>query len=201
VSLGHVRKQVKSLTQLLAPLPVPAMQNPAVPRELAAPPTTIKAMDSNSSLRPHDPRADQLGRGSFSSIREHDSDLVQTFSLSKVSSYTLDGESAFEEDTPLPTNSMVEIQFRPPVTQPSSKLHGYYVPADSFRGWKGIDIKGKLASKSFGDLQILRSGFTKQRSPPRRRGTCAPGDAPIERLPIEILGMCYICYPVPPRSS
>jgi hypothetical protein len=92
------------------------------------------------------------------------------------------GESAVEEEY-----TMIETHFRPPVTQPFSKLHGYWTPAESFQGWKGIDVKGKLASKSFGDLQMLNSAWPKQRALPRRRGTCAAGDAPFEKLPIEIL--------------
>jgi hypothetical protein len=168
-----------------------AMQGPVVRKESEAPPK-YKTMDGSPYLRPHDHRAEQLGRSSFSSIRENDSDLVQTFSLSKVSSYTHDGESAVEEDSSPNEHTMVEAQFRRPVTQPFSKLHGYWAPAESFQGWKGIDVKGKLASKSFGDLQILNLGFTKQKTvpPPRRRTTRAPGDAPIERLPIELLSKC-----------
>lgn len=81
---------------------------------------------------------------------------------------------------------MIETQFQPPITNPNSKLLGYWTPADSFKGWKGIQVKGKLASKSFGDLQVLRQVFT---NPPRpiKRGADRPGEAPIEKLPVEIL--------------
>jgi hypothetical protein len=36
-----------------------------------------------------------------------------------------------------------------------SMLHRFVRPCDSFKGWKGISIKGRIASKSFGDLNGL----------------------------------------------
>ncbi|KAK3944544.1 putative F-box protein [Diplogelasinospora grovesii] len=144
--------------------------------------------------RPSSP--DRLSRSSFSSIRENESTLTQTFTQSKVSSY-LTNEEAIDDPLPSPSRTsptsssplkMIQTQFQPPVTQPHSKLLGYWSPADSFKGWKEVQVKGKLASKSFGDLQMLNRCWT---SPPKkvakRGGRYQAGDAPIEKLPIEIL--------------
>ncbi|KAK4188797.1 putative F-box protein [Podospora australis] len=146
------------------------------------------------------PTPDRVSRSSFSSIRENESILPQTFSTTKISSY-LDQEAIDDLPSPSPTGStssndshdgltMIQTQFQPPVTNPHSKLLGYWTPADSFRGWKEIQVKGKLASKSFGDLQVLHQIFkdtTKQQQPVKRNGANRPGDAPIERLPAEII--------------
>ncbi len=151
---------------------------------------------------------DRVSRSSFSSIREHTSTLPQTFVHSKVSSY-IGADSSDEaidaddtDDLPpsppaTPSTSppvralnmlQTQTQFQPPVTHPNSRLLGYWTPADSFQGWKGIQVKGKLASKSFGDLQVLHQVFsTPPPRPAAKRGHNRPGDAPIERLPTEIL--------------
>ncbi|KAL2024055.1 hypothetical protein VTK56DRAFT_9835 [Thermocarpiscus australiensis] len=154
---------------------------------------------------------DRASRSSFSSIRENESALVQTFSRSKVSSYLgSDPDDALEDRPPTPTTShnssarpfnMIQTQFQPPVTQPHSKLLGHWTPVDSFKGWKGIQVKGKLASKSFGDLQVLHQVFS---TPPRptKRGANRPGEAPIERLPVEILSSIInlLALDVPPNG-
>ncbi|TPX10553.1 uncharacterized protein E0L32_008439 [Thyridium curvatum] len=146
---------------------------------------------------------ERLGRSSFSSIRERDDDLAQTFTSSKISSYNTPLEHAIDdssadEDTMLAT----QTQFAPPITQPSSRLHGYWAPPDSFKGWKGINVKGKLASKSFGDLQILNNAWKPAPSPPRVRGRAAPGEAIIEVLPIEILNniIGFLELDIPPNG-
>ena len=148
--------------------------------------------------RPSTP--DRVSRSSFSSIRENESIFPQTFSHSKISSYFgSDAEEAVEDRTPSPSPSpnhspgpfnMIETQFQPPITHPHSKLRGYWTPADSFKGWKGIQVKGKLASKSFGDLQVLHQVFANPPRPAKRAGANRPGDAAIERLPVEILSQC-----------
>ncbi len=148
---------------------------------------------------------DRLSRSSFSSIRETDSDLTQTFTSSKVSTY-LSPEEALDDSSPSPSASrsrspttatvghfgsrhkMVETQFLPPLTRPESRLHGYWVPADNFKGWKQINVRGKLASKSFGDLQVLNSVWSSEPQLPRRqRGRYAAGQSPFEKLPVELL--------------
>ncbi|KXJ86682.1 hypothetical protein Micbo1qcDRAFT_125745 [Microdochium bolleyi] len=98
--------------------------------------------------------------------------------------------------------------FQTPLTQPHSRLHGCWVPAvaaDSFQGWKAIDVKGKLASRSFGDLQSLKVVWSAPSTPkkPRSPGRPAPGSAPIERLPIEVLGPIIemLVLDVPPNGE
>ncbi|KXX74402.1 hypothetical protein MMYC01_209089 [Madurella mycetomatis] len=152
---------------------------------------------------------DRASRSSFSSIRENESTLPQTFSKTKISSY-FSSDEAVESTPPSPTESsstsarainMIQAQFQPPVTQPNSKLLGYWTPADSFKGWKGIQVKGKLASKSFGDLQVLHQVFN-QPTRPAKRGANRPGEAPIERLPVEILSAIInlLALDVPPNG-
>ncbi|KAL8296364.1 hypothetical protein RB597_005780 [Gaeumannomyces tritici] len=160
------------------------------------PSSNYKTMATDSSRHTSPERA---GRTSFSSIRENDEDLAQTFTASKVSSYTAPAdELALVDDDESPSapssaarGNMIEAQYFPPVTQPGSRLHGNWFPANGFKGWKQINVKGKLASKSFGDLQVLNVAWhatpTPQPTPKRRNGARSPGDAPIERLPVELL--------------
>lgn len=174
----------------------PAPQRTGVASLKATPSSDYKNMATDSSRHTSPERA---GRTSFSSIRENDADLAQTFTASKISSYSAatDDEVAVVDDEPPKASSsavrgnMIEAQYFPPVTRPGSRLHGNWFPADSFKGWKQINVKGKLASKSFGDLQVLNVAWhtspTPQPTPGRRNGVRSPGDAPIERLPVELL--------------
>ncbi|KAK1674343.1 leucine rich repeat domain-containing protein [Colletotrichum godetiae] len=149
-------------------------------------------MDSPEPHRPATP--EKNGRSSFSSIRENDSDLAQTFTSSKVSSYAqkatnavFDDSSASPSPIASPSLEMTEVQFMPPVTHPSSRLHGGWYPASSFKGWKQINVKGKTASKSFSDLQALHMSWSTP--PPSPKGNKPVNcRAPMERLPLEILG-------------
>lgn len=140
---------------------------------------------------------DSADRGSFSSIRETDSDLTQAFTLSKVSSYQVPEQAVEDLPSPPPMGTMVQAEFLPPLTQPNSKLHGYWFPSESFRGWKQINVRGKLASKSFGDLHMLNQSWN-QPSPRqplvRRLSGYNPGEAPFERLPIEVLSKCQHAF-------
>lgn len=144
---------------------------------------------------------DKSGRSSFSSVRENDSDLAQTFTSTKVSSYSRDTEVDDQEeavdDLPssldMATVTTTQTHFRPPLTRPNSKLHGGWLPAvaaDGFQGWKQIDVRGKTASRSFGDLQALRIVWSAPSTPSKATGPGRPlpGQAPIERLPLELLG-------------
>ncbi len=156
-------------------------------------------MDSSQSTRtlsPHSP--EDSSRSSFSSVRENDSDLVQVFTSTKVSSYSRPPEDALEDQaSPSAEMSTTVTQFMPPVTQPQSRLHGCWFPAvaaDGFKGWKQIDVKGRIASKSYGDLQALKMVWSPPATPPSQQrkesGRDVPGSAPIERLPLELLGEC-----------
>lgn len=80
-----------------------------------------------------------------------------------------------------------------PLTNPATNLHAFVCPADGFRGWKEIPVHGRLASRSFSDLRIFNNqGFTWEPKPirpaPKRTASrFAPGDAPFEKMPVEIL--------------
>lgn len=168
---------------------VPKRPDHSAEQGLKVPIVEYKTMARDTSVRPETP--DRASRSSFSSIRENSSDLAQTFTSSKISSLT-DSEEAVEDlspqDHPSQDNvDMVETRFCRPVTRPDSKLLGYIAPADSFTGWKQINVRGKLASKSFGDLQALNFSWTSTPKVPRKNGTYPPGEAPFERLPIELL--------------
>ncbi|KAF6841311.1 leucine rich repeat domain protein [Colletotrichum musicola] len=153
-------------------------------------------MDSPEPHRPATPEKD--GRSSFSSIRENDSDLAQTFTSSKVSSYAQKSIEAavFDSSSPSPSPSpiaspsldMGEVQFLPPVTHPNSRLHGGWYPATSFKGWKQINVKGKTASRSFSDLQALHMAWSTPPAAPKSKDKYIGGRAPMERLPLELLG-------------
>lgn len=154
-------------------------------------------MDSSHSthtLSFHSP--ENSSRSSFSSVRENDTDLVQAFTSTKVSSYERPPEEALEDQaSPSTEMSATSTQFLPPITQPQSRLHGCWFPAvaaDGFKGWKQIDVKGRIASKSFGDLQALKLVWSAPSTPPphqrKESGRALPGKAPIEMLPLELLG-------------
>jgi len=147
--------------------------------------------------RPSTP--EKHGRSSFSSIREESSGPAQTFTSSKVSSYIHANDEAIidsDDSASPPAIDMAEVQFLPPVTQPGSKLHGNWFPANNFRGWKQINVKGKTASRSFGDLQALHMAWSTPPAPKKEKNRYAHGHAPIEKLPIEILGTCNSAWPM-----
>jgi hypothetical protein len=132
--------------------------------------------------------SDTASRSSFSSVRENDDGLAQTFTRSKISSYTAQAHEDVFDETPSPSESSRAF-FQPPLTQPHSKLHQFLVPADSFKGWKQIPIKGKKASRSCEDLHKLHMTWSPPASPViQPASTNAVGSSPLERLPSEILG-------------
>jgi hypothetical protein len=83
-------------------------------------------------------------------------------------------------------------------------LHGFVCPCDGFRGWKGISVRGRVASKSFGDLKGLgmRWDWESENGVEDRmdrmdldekplvkiKGRWPAGQSPLESLPIELLG-------------
>lgn len=158
-------------------------------------------LDLSQTSQPTSSPRDKSSRSSFSSVRENDADLAQTFTSTKVSSYLHLPEAAVDSDGPEPDMATV-TQFMPPRTQPTSRLHGGWFPAvaaEGFQGWKQIDVKGRTASRSFGDLQALKlvwSSPAAVRSPPPVSPNAteppplrpSPGQSPIEKLPLELLG-------------
>lgn len=167
---------------------------------------------------------DREERTSFASFKEDRSAVAQSFLDSPVSSYAQYPDEAIEDgdsdqdsipSPPLPISTSApppEASTGPhspppdmstvisaPLTNPASSLHVFVCPADGFRGWKEIPVRGKMASRSFSDLRVFnKKGFTWEPTPkvkevarPRRPSTYPPGEAPIERLPTELLGTFF----------
>ncbi|PQE17008.1 leucine Rich Repeat domain-containing protein [Rutstroemia sp. NJR-2017a BBW] len=158
------------------------------------------------------PKSDRADRTSFSSVKENTAGIVQSFTDNKISSYLryeVDGnETAIDEGdsggslTP-PATDAVDHQRMGPLTNPHSALHGFVCPCEGFRGWKQIAVRGKIASKSYGDLKSLGMGWgwdsreeskvdsQSQLSTDKataKDGASIPGKSPIETLPTELLG-------------
>jgi hypothetical protein len=166
---------------------------------------------SNSKIPP---TTDRVDRTSFSSIKESRSGgVAQTFTDSKTSSYlrnqyTSAGHDEVDEDAILDdVSSGSKTPERKEVvsgmiTNPHSVLHGFVCPCDSFKGWKSISIKGRIASKSFGDLKGLGMRYDwetrgsdgmavdgeEKRQIVKIKGRYPPGKSPLEMLPMELLG-------------
>lgn len=145
---------------------------------------------------------EKAGRSSFSSIREDSCGPTQAFTATPISSLIqqFDNTSVISTDespdhtrspSPQTPDMTTEVQFVPPITKPNSKLQGTWFPADNFRGWKQINVKGKTASRSFGDLQALHMAWSTPPPPRKGRDRTPPGQAPIERLPLELLGAFF----------
>lgn len=133
---------------------------------------------------------EKTARSSFSSVREEDDGLhvAQTFTRSKVSSYTQANEEVFDES---PSLEISQPSFHAPLTQPHSRLHGIWVPADSFKGWREIPLKGKVASRSFENLRSLHMTWSPPPTPApvvKKPTSYVAGKSPIESLPSEVLG-------------
>lgn len=175
--------------------PTPATNAVAKNKKIAIPPTT-----------------ERIDRNSFSSVKEsHTSGIAQNFTDSKTSSYLRNSITSFtgEEDAILDDSSSTGVQTpeekvrgvkKGLMTNPASRLHGAVCPCDGFMGWKGIGIKGRMASKSFGDLKGLGNrwewetnggdvvmGATASKVK-IQKGRCVPGRSQFESLPMELLG-------------
>ena len=158
-------------------------------------PTSMSIIMKNANAigRSNSP-SEKTARSSFSSVRENDDGLAQTFTRSKVSSYL--PEQVFD-DSPTEEIAQPTYGFQPPLTQPHSRLHGFIVPADSFKGWRSIPIKGKQASRSCDDLHKLHMTWSPPPEPAddkdaqkqaSSKTAPAPGQARLENLPSEVLG-------------
>lgn len=179
-----------------------------------------KARSAEYKTSPEVPQASSSpklmnARSSFSSIREDDTHLAQTFTASKVSSYTLlnqdddyaiddyDHQATQNDPDPSDMGTMVQhADFFPPVTSPGSRLHGNWFPADDFKGWKQINVRGKTASRSFSDLTSLSLAWEFRPKPLVCRQSKVTGDSPIERLPLEMLSSIInlLLLDVPPNG-
>ena len=144
-------------------------------------------------------RTSHPDRTSFSSVKERAGSVAQSFIDSNVSSFPKD-EEAIEEGTSTPSKGMA-------VVGPASSIipnahYGYLCPCEDFRGWKQIAVRGKVASKSFGDLKTLKMGWEWEvregKKEPRaavldlrpEQGRFGGGEkkgCSFERLPMEVL--------------
>ncbi|RYC63208.1 hypothetical protein CHU98_g3005 [Xylaria longipes] len=173
------------------------------------PPTADEEMSGTTSPQP---TTSSSGRASFSSVREVDDDIAQAFSSTKISSYFRDetDTAVVDDNSSRPPSAgldMATTLFVPPVTQPHSKLHGCWFPAvaaDNFQGWKQIGVNGKQASRSYGDLRALRMVWSTAPAPKKPKDLVevqrAPGDSPLERLPMEIKNQIidHLVLDIPP---
>ncbi|KAL6413827.1 hypothetical protein AUP68_03354 [Ilyonectria robusta] len=178
------------------------MAVPLSPTHHEVPHFDLSALLKAKMSRPGSPNSssDKTARSSFSSVRENDDGLAQTFTRSKISSYTQGTEEVFDES---PTAEIAQPSFQAPLTQPHSRLHGFWYPADNFRGWKQIPIKGKAASRSCEDLHKLSMTWS---SPApvvtKPLDHYATGTSPMERLPSEVLGAIIdlLVIEIPPNG-
>lgn len=195
-----------------------ASEPACLPPSPTPPPHQINDQPTSYKFKPVDPDQSSVsdspktanGRSSFSSIREDDKDLAQAFTTSKVSVYAQHQDDAVDDDlhqSPLPSlGTMVsQADFFPPVTRPDSRLHGNWFPADNFKGWKQINVKGRLASRSFSDLSSLNLAWNAHANTVfqrRRPSQNLPGSAPIEKLPLELLShiIGHLVIDIPPNS-
>lgn len=154
--------------------------------------------------------SDRVDRTSFSSIKENRSGgVAQTFTDSKTSSYLrhqlsnadVDEDVLFDDAS---SGSKTPDRREPPkgmITQPDSMLHGLVCPCDSFKGWKSISVRGRIASRSFSDLKGLGMRYDWETRGGARmdldgeegkivpvKGRFPPGKSPLEMLPMELLG-------------
>jgi hypothetical protein len=143
--------------------------------------------------RPESPFSDsnKEARLSFSSVRENDDGVAQTSTHSNIPSYLQVKEEVFNKSPP---DEIAKLSFQAPLTQPHSRLHRFWIPADGFRGWKQIPIKGKAASRSYEDLYKLSMTWSYPAPPAKKVTTTYPvGSSPVERLPSEVLGKLIPC--------
>jgi hypothetical protein len=158
------------------------------------------------------PTKERVDRTSFSSIKESNTGIAQSFTTSKTSSYLRNEYSSIEdaiEDEDSSGSRTPEIESVGMLTNPQSILQPFVCPCNGFRGWKGINIGGRVASKSFGDLKALnrwewapvkqdpnQMDIDSDRSKENKTvdGRHRTGESPLESLPVELLSM-YLFHP------
>ncbi|CAL3963446.1 hypothetical protein PZA11_001061 [Diplocarpon coronariae] len=167
------------------------------------------------------PTTTRVDRPSFSSFKEsHSGGVAQTFTESKTSSYLRNQYSGVDEDalddsssgSRTPPEAPVKAESRAMLTNPHSLLHGFVCPCDGFRGWKGISLGGKIASKSSGDLKAWAAArwdwderadvVMSKLETAREKGSDSAGKSPLELLPMELLGAIIdnLALDIPPNG-
>jgi len=196
---------------------------PSRPRKIVPYSATEDKASKKHSITP--PTSDRVDRTSFSSIKENNTGVAQSFTDSKTSSYlrhefdlngsedAIDDTNSSGSITPVSERkSGLEMDIK--MLNPQSALNGFVCPCDGFRGWKGISIGGKTASKSFGDLRSLAMRWdwesnVKSKSTAAARsdskkvdGKYAAGQSPFEKLPTELLGSIIdqLATDIPPNG-
>ncbi len=181
------------------------MATQTLKRQKALPAEFIPANDSTVIIKALSPAKDRVDRTSFSSIKESDSGVAQSFTTSKTSSYLRSQVTANDENViidELPSNQLTPgIEFVEMLSNPQSFLQPFVCPSDSFLGWKGISLSGRVASKSFGDLKALAASRWQWSSPQLGPGpdvvheesqeTEGRSLSALELLPVELLSEYY----------
>jgi hypothetical protein len=161
-----------------------------------------EGMETGKTLKlvPHfitPPTSDHQARTSFASFREDRKAIAQSFIDSTVSSFASASEEAIDDSASQQSQDIDHgfchstDSFNMSITHPHSMLHSFICSCNGFRGWKQISVGGKTASKSFGDLRILSRGFTwdtATKTGYETKSRYPAGNAPFERLPMELLG-------------
>ncbi|KAI9845984.1 MAG: hypothetical protein M1837_004390 [Sclerophora amabilis] len=140
--------------------------------------------------RPRRSSSTKSRKQSFSSVREDDSGLAQSF---VVSSFRLSAE----ENRTVACNHITKDDMASTMTLPPPTV---CCPCGHFNGWKHISLRGKGMSKSSGDLRVLGNhvervfdwdkGPEKLEPAPAKgveRSAYPAGQSPLESLPNEIL--------------
>lgn len=141
---------------------------------------------------------------SFSSLKENScSDVAQSFIDTKDSSLARTNEEAIEDETP--ESPRVETKQASSnmdsLINPDTSLRGCVCPCGHFKGWKQINVRGKIASKSFSDLRTRVKSWDWETAPEQpalspvsaennkgKDGVFSAGKSPFERLPTELIG-------------
>jgi hypothetical protein len=167
------------------------------------------------------PTMDRVDRASFSSTKEsHTDSIAQSFTDSKTSSYlrheylqsqdeeVIDDSASSSSGVRTPQeNGMMKMMNGGGMITRESRLLGFVCPCEGFRGWKGIPVKGRLASRSSSDLRGLGMGagagtwmwendvedvkMGGTEVVKLMKGSYSVGQSPLERLPVELLGKFF----------
>ncbi|ELR08726.1 hypothetical protein VC83_07396 [Pseudogymnoascus destructans] len=161
----------------------------------AFPDDAIDESDSDHATSPISPT--DVSRSSSLTTTDDDNENASTAVAQVIISPAAPAAHNVHADSQVPSQLMASA-LGAPLTNPASTLHSFVCPCDGFRGWKEIPVRGKMASRSFSDLrQYSNKGFTWEPTPflapiqppkPVKPSTFPAGEAPLERLPTELLG-------------
>jgi hypothetical protein len=172
-------------------------------------PSQFQSLKTPETTRRETATKGRVDRTSFSSIKESDSGIAQSFTTTKTSSYLrnqyLHDDEAIDDEFSSGSET-AEFETVGMLTNPHSLLKPFVCPCDNFKGWKGINIGGRVASKSFGDLKALsrwewsplKGNFNQLEVAMNTShqvkgvdGNFLAGKSPFEQLPMELLSKSY----------